>query len=350
MKKQLKILIASVIALGVIGIAGYGVRSKIMAMTGKGNYVATVGKQKITEDEYKYFLMSTKDSIEQNAGVQTDADRKALWESNVGDQKAEDFVKQQALDSSTTFVILLDKAKAANYKLGEDEIKDSNEQIDNYIKTLGAGDAGAKAFQAQYGLAPDKFKEINLNLTLAQKYYTEEMNKITVTDEELKKHFNENIDSYQQVTAKHVLLMTVDQNTNQPLPQDKQEEAKKKAEDILAKVKSGSNIADLAKQYSEDPGSKDNGGEYTFGKGQMVKEFEDWCFSAKVGDTGLVKTEYGYHVLQLVKILGFDDVKESLKPEFAYKKFNDELDQWKKSSVYTLTKNEKVLSTIKVLN
>jgi len=54
------------------------------------------------------------------------------------------------------------------------------------------------------------------------------------------------------------------------LPIEKQEEAKKKAEEILLKVKAGEDFASLAKQYSEDPGSKDTGGEYTFSKGQMV--------------------------------------------------------------------------------
>jgi foldase protein PrsA len=350
MKKQFKILAVTLAGVAVIGLAGYLVLNKIRDKFDKTSYVASVGKQKITEDQYKYFLMSTKNTVEENSGVQTDADRKALWEGNLGDQKAEEYAKQQALDSSTTFVILLGKAKAANYKLEQDEIKDSNTQIDEYIKTLGTGEDAVKAFQTQFGLTPDKFKAINLDMSLVQKYYSEEMKKVTVTDEEIKKLYDENVQAFQQVTVKHVLFMTIDQSTRQPLAQDKLDEAKKKAEDILAKVKSGVNIGELAKQYSEDPGSKDSGGEYTFGKGEMVKEFEDWAFNAKVGDAGLVKTEYGYHVIRLEKIVGFDDVKENLKPEAINKKFYDKLEEWKKSPENTLQKNEKVLSNIKVLN
>jgi foldase protein PrsA len=349
MKTGLKVLIASLAVAAVVGAAGYALRDKIMGMVDKTSYVATVGKQKITEDQYRYFLISSKNSIEQNAGVQNDADRKKLWESKVGEQSAEEVAKQQALDTSKTFTILLSKAKAANYKLESGEIKSANEQLDNYVASLGEGAAGAKAFEAEFGMTLDKVKAVNLQLSLVQKYYADQMKNTTATDEEIKKFYDENVQAFQQVTVKHVLFMTIDQATNQPLPQDKQDESKKKAEDVLAKIKAGTNIADMAKQYSEDPGSKDNGGEYTFGRGEMVKEFEDWSFNAKVGDVGVVKTDYGYHVIRLEKIIGFEDVKESIKGEVSGKKFNDELENLLKSSEYTVQKNEKVLSNIKVL-
>lgn len=350
MKKQIIISVATVVVGAGLALAGYGFSNYFKNPSVRTSYVASVGKQKITEDEYKFFLMSTKNSIEQNAGVQSDDDRKSLWESKLENQTVEEYAKTEALKTSTEFVILLDRAKKANFKLGDDEIKNSNDQIDSYVQSLGSGDAATNAFIAQYGLTPAKVKALNLDLSLVQKFYGEELKKITATDEELKKFYDENTQSYKKVTVKHVLFMTIDPNTNQPLPQDKQDDAKKKGEDILAKVKAGSDIAALAKQYSEDGGSKDNGGEYTFGKGEMVKEFEDWSFNAKVGDVGLVQTQYGYHVIRLEKVSGFDDVKETLKTDYPGKKFTDQIEQWKKDSEYTLVKNESVLSNIKVLN
>ena len=84
--------------------------------------------------------------------------------------------------------------------------------------------------------------------------------------------------------------------------------AEKKAKDILAEYKNGEKqdaeaFGALAKKYSKDTGSASNGGLYEdICPGQMVKNFEDWCFdeARKEGDTGLVQTEYGWHIMYYV--------------------------------------------------
>ena len=76
---------------------------------------------------------------------------------------------------------------------------------------------------------------------------------------------------------------------------------KAKAEDLLKQVKGGANFGELVKKYSEDTGSVPNGGEYSVQKnGQMVPEFENAAFTLKPGESQLVKTSYGYHVMQVV--------------------------------------------------
>jgi len=87
------------------------------------------------------------------------------------------------------------------------------------------------------------------------------------------------------------------------------QDAKKRAEDILALVKKGDQkFEDLAKQYSEDA-SASNGGELDpFTKGQMVKEFEDAAFALKVGEvSGIVRTQYGFHIIKLEGKIGEGD-------------------------------------------
>lgn len=79
-------------------------------------------------------------------------------------------------------------------------------------------------------------------------------------------------------------------------------DAKTRAEAALAKVQEGkASFEDLAKQYSEDTATAPLGGDLgIFGKGQMVKEFEDAAYALKVGEvSGLVKTQYGYHIIKL---------------------------------------------------
>ena len=82
---------------------------------------------------------------------------------------------------------------------------------------------------------------------------------------------------------------------------EKKAEAKKKAEDLLAQVKAGADFGKLAKDNSSDPGSKDKGGEYDWTSGyEYVPEFRDALAKLKVGESGIVETQYGFHVIQLL--------------------------------------------------
>lgn len=318
--------------------------------TSVDGYVATVGEQKITKDEFQFFLVPIMNQMEQQANVTDEEAKKTFWESSSEGQKPLEVAKEQALKTGQEFIIQLMKAKESGLVADQAEIDKMTEQIDTYIKSYGteAGTDGTKEFEAINGISVKSFKAIYNDVVLVQKFTNEELKKYQASDSEMKKYFDDNIQKYQTVTVKHVLFLTQDSNTKQPLPQDKQDVAKKKAEDILAQVKAGADIAALAKQHSEDPGSKDNGGQYNFPRGQMVKEFEDWSFGAKVGDVGLVKTDYGYHVIKLEKIVGFNDVKEDIKKEVVSKKYYDMLEQWKNDAKYKLTNNSSVYDSIGV--
>ncbi|MEA2689277.1 MAG: foldase protein PrsA [Candidatus Eremiobacteraeota bacterium] len=122
---------------------------------------------------------------------------------------------------------------------------------------------------------------------------------IHVSDADLKAYFDKNhqlFDKPEQVKARHILV--ADPNV---------------AKQVLAKVKAGGNWDALAKQYSTDPSSKDKGGDLGyFGRGQMVPQFQDAAFGAKVGQiVGPVKSPFGYHIIQVV------DKKPAQKATFA---------------------------------
>lgn len=73
----------------------------------------------------------------------------------------------------------------------------------------------------------------------------------------------------------------------------------KDAQGIMDRIEKGEDFAALAKRFSKCP-SKAKGGDLGwFGKGQMVKPFEDACFNGKTGDVVLVQTEFGYHVIKI---------------------------------------------------
>ncbi len=128
---------------------------------------------------------------------------------------------------------------------------------------------------------------------------------INLTDADAMSYYSNNITKFQlpeMVHVRHILLMTIDPTTSSPLPDDQQKAKRKQIEDILKRVRAGEDFATLAKQYSEDPGSKDNGGELPpFPRGEMVAEFEAAAFSMtnnQISDP--ITTKYGYHIIQFI--------------------------------------------------
>jgi peptidyl-prolyl cis-trans isomerase D len=144
---------------------------------------------------------------------------------------------------------------------------------------------------------------------------------IQISDDQLKAQYQTNIQSYQvpnRVHVEHVLLMTVGKTDAEVA------EIQKKAEEVLKQAKKGGKFEDLAKKYSEDPGTKDKGGDLGWiVQGQTVAEFEKTAFSLEKGQiSDLVRTKYGFHVIKVLEketahTKPFDEVKESLRTPLA---------------------------------
>src|SRR5713226_3916050 len=140
---------------------------------------------------------------------------------------------------------------------------------------------------------------------------------LQVSDDMLKQQYMNNIQQYQvpnRVHAHHILFMTVGKTDAEV------EEIKKKAEDVLKQVKKGGKFEDLAKKYSEDPGSKDKGGDLSWiTQGQTVPEFEKTAFTLRPDQVSdLVKTQYGFHIIKVLEketahTKPFEEVKDSLR-------------------------------------
>lgn len=140
---------------------------------------------------------------------------------------------------------------------------------------------------------------------------------IDISEEDAKLYYEEHQNDYEtkeQRRARHILIKT-EKNADEKAI----EAAKKKAEELLAKLKKGDSFEELAKKYSDDPGSASRGGELGFfGRGMMVKPFEDTVFAMQPGElAGPVKTDFGWHIIRLeeIKPAGlrpFNEVKDSI--------------------------------------
>ncbi|MFZ1939591.1 MAG: peptidylprolyl isomerase [Terracidiphilus sp.] len=118
------------------------------------------------------------------------------------------------------------------------------------------------------------------------------------TQQQVQQYYNEHLSEYQvaeQATSRHILISV-------PEGADAKTDAvaKAKAEMVLKQLQAGGSWADLAKKYSDDPGSKDTGGELgPAERGKMVPAFDTAIFTQKIGDIAIVKSNFGYHVVQV---------------------------------------------------
>ena len=120
------------------------------------------------------------------------------------------------------------------------------------------------------------------------------------------------------VRGSHVLIATSDLVTKQEYSAEKKAEKRKLAEDIQKRAKAGEDFVKLVKQYSDDAGSKENGGEYTFARGRMVPQFEAAAFSLGTNEISeVVTTQFGYHIIKVsekipAKAVEFSKVEKDL--------------------------------------
>lgn len=185
-------------------------------------------------------------------------------------------------------------ANSLVYKIAEENKFLEKPEIKEQIKLV------KEHFVASVFLKEQVIKNISVNEEEAKIYY--------------QTHLNEFIEVPEQVRARHILFR---------LPQNATDEDKKKviekANNIIKLVKDGADFGEMAKIHSDDPGTKSKGGDLGFfGKGRMVKPFEDVVFSMKVGEiSNPVQTNFGIHIIKLeerkdAKYKPFETVKEQV--------------------------------------
>lgn len=152
---------------------------------------------------------------------------------------------------------------------------------------------------------------------------------IQAPEAQLRAYYDSHRDQFrtpERVRVRHILLQTVGKSPGEV------EKIKAKAEGLLKQIKAGTDFAELAKKNSEDPGSKDKGGEYGWmARGQTVKNFETTAFSLKPGQiSDLVTTEYGFHIIQVEEkeaagLQPFEKVRDQIAAELNKQMVNDKM-------------------------
>jgi peptidyl-prolyl cis-trans isomerase D len=196
--------------------------------------------------------------------------------------------------------------------------------LDDVKKQINPTDAELKAYY-------DKNKQMYVNSIpekIDAKYILIDTKKLAetvdVTPDELQKYYSQHQDDYrlpETVTVRHILIKTPTPDANGKVDQKAVDAARAKADDVAKQLQGGANFADLAKKYSEDPGSAKDGGLLPpITRGRTVPEFEQAAFNTPVGQTtGVIRTSYGFHIIrveakQQARLKPLEEVKMEIEP------------------------------------
>jgi parvulin-like peptidyl-prolyl isomerase len=221
------------------------------------------------------------------------------------------FVTKEAFLTQLIDEVLLTE-EAAKQKLSVSE-KEVDNSLGTFMKDNNLTQENLTVILKQKKITQQDLRDLIKSQLLIDKLIEQNVkSKVNVTSALALQYYNDNPDTFkvpEQVTARHILIGLVNRTND---------EAKKKAEEVLVKLKEDkSNFCDLVKQYSDDSGSIDKCGEYTFSRGQMVEEFEKTAFEQGIGKLSLVNTTFGYHIIWTInktpeQLVLFKDVEDQI--------------------------------------
>lgn len=269
--------------------------------------IAVVGDQNVTQEEF--------DAIVEQA--------KTAYTAQKAEFPAADSAQFDALKAN--IVEYLVKAELISQKAAEMDVKLESSEIDDRIKSYVEYAGSQKEYEKllkQQGVTEEDLRSQLEVMMLEEKVRAKVGESIEITEEDLKTYFD-NPDNAAQfagtVTARHVLVKT-----------------KAQAEQVQSLLEADSGDANwkkVAKQYSTDPGSKDNGGSLgTFQKGRMVEEFSNAAFALKTGEISEpVKTTFGYHIIEVTAKTPptkYEDAKAGIEQQLKYQREGEVWQKW----------------------
>jgi len=320
MNHSKKIIAAILVLVFTIFIAGCGSKT-----------VAKVNGKKITQEQLDKRMKKIKLSYEQQ-GAKFEGEQGRLMLKSIEQQVLEEMINQELITQA---------AEKEKLVASDAEI---NKQYEDIKKRFG----GEKQFEdamKTYGYTEKELKDkLKYDATFAALY--EKVTKdVKVSDEEVKKYYNEKPDRYKEaekIKVRHILIATSSPDGKAPAKKD--EQAKKEAEKIIADLNAGADFAKIAKEKSDDTGSKPGGGLLTDrmgaemiakGSSGFVPEFDAAAYALKAGEYTKkpVKTQFGYHIIKVEaktpeKQLTFEEAKEKIQKELPATKKQDAFNKY----------------------
>jgi peptidyl-prolyl cis-trans isomerase C len=257
-------------------------------------------------------------------------------------------LKYQLLQNLIGTELLYQESQKSGVKVEEKEINESYETQKQ--KAQFKTDAEFEAALKQSKKTMTSYRaEIKQGLAIDHFVKTKFTDTTAVSDSEAKKYYDDNPSYFQQPAQARVshIMIKIDSKADQA----KKDEARKKIEQALKRVKGGEDFATVAKEVSEDTGSKNNGGDLNYlYKGQTgSKAFEDAAFSLKTGDiSDIVTSDTGYHIIKVTdkkdaKKISYEEAKNNIISNLKSSKVNSAVAKY-----ITALKNKSTIETFPI--
>ncbi len=213
-------------------------------------------------------------------------------------------LRQRILEAMVDDKLILTQAILDSVTVTDDDVnRQLDARIQNLIKQVGSQEKVEQIYGMSISKIRNEFKEDMRKQLIIDKEKQDKFGDMKVSPVEIRDFYNEYKDSLQEVpeevSISHIFMV--------PKPSTKaRAEAYAKAEALLDSLKHGADFAELAKKYSQDPGSASDGGDLGWAKrGQFVPEFEHAVYALKPGEiSGIVETQFGFHIIQLLQRRG----------------------------------------------
>jgi peptidyl-prolyl cis-trans isomerase C len=203
-------------------------------------------------------------------------------------------IREQILDQMIARQLILQEANRVGMTVSDDEMASYRAELE---AALPPG-VNLASVLAQRGISEEQFKrEFSDDIRVRKLVEQATQSATEVADAEVQLFYEENQEQFKQpelATARHLLVAVNNER-------DK-EAAREKAARLRERLLAGEDFAELVRAETDDPGSRETGGLYTFPRGQMVPEFENASFTQEIGAIGdLVETRFGFHIIKVEK-------------------------------------------------
>ena len=273
--------------------------------------IALVGGEKILKSEFDALIAQAKTSYE--------SQQQEFPAAGTPEYEA---LKNQAVQYLVSRAEFAQEAEALGVVITDADVDKRLEELKQQY--FGGDQAQFDTQLEEQGLTLDQVTADVRAQIVSEKLFEAVTKDIAVTDDEVRTYYDENEDLFKQPETRDVRHILVTK--------------KEKADELYAELQEGVDFAELAKKFSQDPGSKDEGGKYEgVQKGQFVTEFDSFLFDPG-SKTGVVskpiKTEFGWHIIEPLSeitpagVTPFAEVEMSIRDQLAQQKKNEAMATW----------------------
>lgn len=300
-RRALGAALSLVMALGLLSgcSSSYDPVQEVMGYKGT-TVLLTADGNDITAEEYFFWLANQMDQAANYfsmMGLETD------WDMEMGDTTAGESLKEAAQNYAVLYSVVAAKGEENGYTYTQEDKEAYQEDLAAAKEQLGGDEAYEKHLKSlcisEKGF--EKVSSVSYIYNHMASGMFQEGKEDAPTPEDLTKYAEEN----DVLAAKHILLLTTDPTTGEPLSQEEIDQKKAKAEDLLAQLQAVTDPTQLEAKFdelmlanSEDTGLADNPNGYAFTSGKMVEEFETATRALEPGQiSDIVESSYGYHII-----------------------------------------------------